>query len=71
MFSNQPLASNHPFFGFENVIITPHLAGITEEAMERMGTVVAEETIRILDGGLPVNLVNPEAVTAYRKRFPA
>ena len=71
VFSTQPLPPDHPFLGFDNVILTPHLAGITKEAMERMGTVVAEETIRILGGGLPVNLVNPEAVTGYRKRFPA
>jgi D-3-phosphoglycerate dehydrogenase len=71
VFATQPLPPGHPFFGFDNVILTPHLAGITEEAMERMGTVVAEETIRILAGKLPVNLVNPEAVPAYRKRFPA
>jgi D-3-phosphoglycerate dehydrogenase / 2-oxoglutarate reductase len=36
-----------------------------------MGTVVAEETIRVLAGKLPVNLVNPEAVSSYRQRFPA
>jgi D-3-phosphoglycerate dehydrogenase len=71
VFATQPLPTDHALFGFDNVILTPHLAGITEEAMERMGTVVADETIRILDGQLPVNLVNPQAVSAYRKRFPA
>lgn len=71
VFSTQPLAADHPLLGFDNVILTPHLAGITDEAMERMGTVVAEETVRILAGKLPVNLVNPEAVNAYRQRFPA
>jgi D-3-phosphoglycerate dehydrogenase len=71
VFTTQPLPPDHSFFGFDNVILTPHLAGITEEAMERMGTVVAEDAIRILAGGLPVNLVNPEAVAAYRRRFPA
>ncbi|MFL5260651.1 MAG: NAD(P)-dependent oxidoreductase [Hyphomicrobiales bacterium] len=70
VFATQPLPADHPFFGFANVILTPHLAGITEEAMERMGTVVAQETIRILAGRLPVNLVNPEAVPRYRQRFP-
>ena len=70
VFSTQPLPAGHPFFNFNNVLLTPHLAGITEEAMLRMGTVVAEETIRILGGALPVNLVNPQAVPAYRRRFP-
>src|SRR5205823_10763128 len=70
VFSTQPLPPDHPFLDFGNVVLTPHLAGITEEAMERMGTVVAEETIRILDGGVPINLINPAAIETYRKRFP-
>jgi D-3-phosphoglycerate dehydrogenase len=70
VFSTQPLPAKHPFFNFDNVLLTPHLAGITDEAMLRMGTVVAEETIRILNGALPLNLVNPQAVPVYRRRFP-
>ncbi|RVB61192.1 NAD(P)-dependent oxidoreductase, partial [Mesorhizobium sp. M7A.F.Ca.CA.002.03.2.1] len=31
VFATQPLPSNHPYFGFDNVIVTPHMAGITEE----------------------------------------
>ncbi|RUZ26087.1 hydroxyacid dehydrogenase, partial [Mesorhizobium sp. M7A.F.Ca.CA.001.04.1.1] len=37
VFATQPLPSNHPYFGFDNVIVTPHMAGITEESMMRMG----------------------------------
>ncbi len=70
VFATQPLPPDHPFFKFDNVILTPHLAGITDEAMARMGLGGGEDAIRILDGGLPVNLVNPSAVEAYRKRFP-
>lgn len=71
VFSQQPLPRDHPLFGFANVILTPHLAGITDDSMIRIGAVVADETIRILSNDLPVNLVNPHAVTAYRRRFPA
>ncbi|NGN43259.1 hydroxyacid dehydrogenase [Mesorhizobium sp. CGMCC 1.15528] len=69
VFSTQPLPPDHPYFSFPNVIITPHMAGITEESMERMGTGAAAEAIRVLGGELPVNLRNPEAVEAYRRRF--
>ena len=71
VFAEQPLPQNHPYFGFDNVVITPHMAGITEESMMRMGVGAAEETVRVLQGGLPVNLRNPEAVGRYRQRFPA
>jgi D-3-phosphoglycerate dehydrogenase / 2-oxoglutarate reductase len=70
VFSTQPLPSSHPYFAFENVIVTPHLAGITEESMARMGVGAAEEALRVLAGDLPVNLCNPEVVEQYRKRFP-
>jgi D-3-phosphoglycerate dehydrogenase len=50
------------------VIITPHMAGITEESMARMGIGAIAEALRVLRGELPVNLVNPDAVAAYRIR---
>jgi D-3-phosphoglycerate dehydrogenase len=68
VFNTQPLPPDHPFFSFDNVIITPHMAGITEESMARMGTGAIEEALRVLRGELPVNLVNPDAVAAYRIR---
>ena len=37
VFVTQPLPPDHPYFAFDNVIITPHMAGITEESMMRMG----------------------------------
>jgi D-3-phosphoglycerate dehydrogenase len=38
--------------------------------MERMGAGAIAEVIRVLEGGLPVNLRNPEVVEHYRRRFP-
>ncbi|QND62502.1 hydroxyacid dehydrogenase [Mesorhizobium loti] len=70
VFATQPLPSNHPYFGFDNVIITPHMAGITEESMMRMGVGAAGEALLVLAGKLPVNLRNPEVVDHYRRRFP-
>ncbi|PBC07959.1 hydroxyacid dehydrogenase [Mesorhizobium sp. WSM3859] len=71
VFSTQPLPPNHPYFGFDNVIITPHMAGITEESMMRMGVGAAGEALLVLAGKLPVNLRNPEVIEHYRQRFPA
>lgn len=70
VFATQPLPPDHPYFGFDNVVITPHMAGITEESMMRMGTGAAAETLRVLAGELPVNLRNPKVVERYRERFP-
>ncbi len=69
VFNTQPLPADHPFFIFDNVIITPHMAGITEQSMARMGTGAIAEALRVLSGELPANLVNPDAVETYRRRF--
>lgn len=69
VFTEQPLPPDHPYLGFDTVIVTPHMAGITEESMQRMGVGAAEEVLRVLAGELPVNLRNPEVLSAYQARF--
>ncbi len=69
VFSAQPLPADHPFFTLPNVILTPHMAGITEESMLRMGQGVVSETQRILAGQKPDNFCNPEVWETYRTRF--
>nr|WP_235679407.1 NAD(P)-dependent oxidoreductase [Aquibium microcysteis] len=71
VFDRQPLPDGHPYLGFDNVVVTPHMSGITEGSMRRMGMAAAEEAARVLRGELPENLCNPEALPAYRRRFPA
>ncbi len=70
VFETQPLPAGHPLLGIPNVILTPHMAGITEESMLRMGQGVVRETRAILSGERPPNLCNPEVWDLYRSRFP-
>lgn len=70
VFTTQPLPVDHPYLALDNLIVSPHMAGITEESMERMGVGAAEEALRILAGDLPVNFRNPQVEPAYRRRFP-
>lgn len=60
VFTVQPLPPDHAFFSLRNILLTPHLAGLTKESMTLMSTVSAEEMVRILSGARPLNLVNPE-----------
>jgi D-3-phosphoglycerate dehydrogenase len=69
VFSEQPLPAGHPYYGFDNVVVTPHMAGLTEESMMRMGVGAAEEALRVLRGELPKNLRNPEVLPSFWKRF--
>jgi D-3-phosphoglycerate dehydrogenase len=69
VFQKQPLSADHRLWSRDNVLLTPHVAGITEESMQAMGEGAARETLRVLNGLLPVDLVNPAAVPDYRERF--
>jgi D-3-phosphoglycerate dehydrogenase len=60
VFDKQPLAADHPLMDLDNVVLTPHQAGLTVEAVERMSEAAAQETLRLLKGEKPLNLVNPE-----------
>lgn len=65
----EPTPIAHPLLQFENVIATPHSAGVTHEAMENMGVWAAEQWIEIFQGKVPPRIVNPSAWPAYRERF--
>jgi D-3-phosphoglycerate dehydrogenase len=54
---------------FDNVLISPHTAGVTTEARINMGKFAAEQTLDALDGKKPPRMVNPEVWPAYAKRF--
>jgi D-3-phosphoglycerate dehydrogenase len=48
----EPPAADFPLLGFENVILTPHVASRTETAMENMSWVV-RDLIAVLEGNKP------------------
>lgn len=60
--ADEPLKADHPLAALPNVILTPHVAGVTEEAMMRMARESAEEVLRILRGERPRHPVNPEVL---------
>ncbi|RKK03265.1 hydroxyacid dehydrogenase [Pseudoroseomonas wenyumeiae] len=68
VYDEQPLAADHPLRDLPNVILTPHAAGLSSEAVERMSTGAAEEVVRILAGGRPRSFINPKAWEASRAR---
>ena len=55
----EPLPDPHPLRGRENVIITPHAAWYSEQAMAGLQAGAPSEVRRVLSGQWPVNVVNP------------
>jgi len=60
VYEHYRLEPSHPLFSLDNAVLTPHLAGMTQESRRRMGAAAAEETLRMLAGEKPKNFVNPE-----------
>ena len=60
VFESHPAAPGDTLLALENVVLTPHLGGATEETVERHSRMIAEDALRFLDGVKPVNLVNAE-----------
>lgn len=60
VFVNEPPTIDNPLLGLDNVIVTPHLGGMTEEAMSRAAVMAAEDILRVLDGKRPEHIINPE-----------
>lgn len=69
VFLQEPPPADHPLLAFDNVIASPHIAGVTHEAMHEMARAAAEQWIDLLAGHVPPRLVNPEAWPAYCLRF--
>jgi D-3-phosphoglycerate dehydrogenase / 2-oxoglutarate reductase len=69
VWEDEPPPHDHPLLKFDNVLVSPHTAGATEESRENMARFAAEQVLEILDGKRPPRLVNPEVWPAYRDRF--
>jgi len=59
---DEPVKANHPLAGMRNILLTSHVAGITEEAMIGMATTAADDALRVLRGERPKYPVNREVL---------
>lgn len=64
VFESEPPDSDHPLFACENVLFTPHVAGSTVEALERMSRGAARNIRTVYEGHLPETAVNDVDVNA-------
>lgn len=66
VFEEEPPAADNPLFSLPNVVATPHLAGATLQARERVNRLAGENALAALRGERvnPETLLNPEAYEA-------
>jgi D-3-phosphoglycerate dehydrogenase len=67
VFDSEPLPVGHPFTVTDGIVLSPHIGGATEEAMERTALQTAQQVIDVLEGRRPEYLVNPDVWGRRRK----
>jgi D-3-phosphoglycerate dehydrogenase len=63
VFAQEPI-TEHPLFGYPNVVVTPHLGASTAEAQDRAGVQTAEQVVNALTGAVVSTAVNIPAIPA-------
>jgi len=63
VFPSEP-TTEHPLFGYPNVVVTPHLGASTAEATDRAGYQSAEQVVAALTDGVVSTAVNVPAIGA-------
>ena len=59
----EPATPDEPLFELDNIIVSPHSAGVTRESLFRMGAVAAQNVLDCFDGKLnPDNVINKEVL---------
>ncbi len=69
VWEDEPPPSDHPLLKFDNVVASPHNAGITRQSRHNIAKIAAEQMLDVLDGKKPPRLLNPEVWPVYRERF--
>ncbi len=64
----EPLPDGHPLYSMDNVVLTPHIAGIAREYLAMNAASTARDLLAVLDGRRPERLVDPDVWPAYLRR---
>lgn len=67
----EPPPTTHPLLAMENVILSPHTAGITYESRRNIAKIAAEQLVEVRNGQKPPRLLNPDVWPRFQERFEA
>jgi D-3-phosphoglycerate dehydrogenase len=63
VFEQEPPSDDHRLFGLDNVVLSPHTAGMSQEAAIRMAISTARNALAGIDGTIdPAMVVNKEVL---------
>jgi len=58
VFADEPISPKNPLLDAPNIILTPHIAGATNESRARIIEMTIDNVVSVLRGQEPVNIVN-------------
>ncbi len=61
----EPPPANWPLLNMPNVVLSPHLAGATQQTASRAASIIAGEVDRYLNGLTPEYVANPEVLSRF------
>lgn len=62
VFNIEPPDTSSPLFELPNVVVSPHSGAHTVEAINKMGIIAAQNVVNVLNGILPIAILNPEVL---------
>lgn len=66
VFEREPIAADHPLLAMPQVTLTPHTASYADETFAVQRRRVGRDALRVLEGGLPDFVANPEVLSHRR-----
>jgi lactate dehydrogenase-like 2-hydroxyacid dehydrogenase len=60
VFENEPISKDNPLLNLPNVVLSPHIGSVTEEAREAMAICNAKDIVAVIQGQIPPPNVVPE-----------
>jgi phosphoglycerate dehydrogenase-like enzyme len=71
VYEDEPMGAGSPLYALDNIILMPHVAGLTPEAVEGMSLSAARQILQALAGECPPHILNREAWPAAAARAKA
>jgi D-3-phosphoglycerate dehydrogenase len=62
VFWKEPVPQDHPLLKLDNVVITPHIAGMGDQVFSRGSKMIVDGMMTFFASGKPSNVVNPEVL---------
>lgn len=61
VYEDEPVETSNPLLGLRNLILSPHVAGLSRDALRELAHSASTQVLSVLSGTRPRSLVNPHA----------